>query len=167
MYSDISKKFKRSIKMDILKNTAAAACFLGIVFSVADSLNPSEKMSKQLRMICSLILVLVTVPMITSADVELPDFGSISPAEDHSGAADRYLMGKIEGNICDRLGELLAENKIFPVSISVSVNNTAPDSISITEAEVILADGSDCTAAEKLLRDVLGNDVILKISTKE
>lgn len=153
--------------MDILKNTAAAACFLGIVFSVADSLNPSEKMTKQLRIIFSLILVLVTVPLITSADVELPDLGSITPSEDYSGAADRYLMGKIEGNICDSLGEILAEKEIFPVSISVSVNNTAEDSISITEAEVILAPGSDCTAAEKLLRETLGNDVILKISEKE
>lgn len=143
--------------MDILRGSAVSACFLGIVFSVMGNLVPSEKFARQINVIFSLILALVIIPPFIGADIELPDFSDGDRIlEDYSEIAEIRLMEEIQENICDSLAELLNGYEIYPLKISVDINNSADGSISINKAEITLSDERYADAARRIVSEALG-----------
>lgn len=150
--------------MDLFREMSAAACILGVIFSVISGLVPSEKFMPQIRMLFALILVLVIVPGAAGADIsfDLPEI-SREIAEASSEKTDRLIMDMIPQNICDSLKEILAEEGIYPTEISVDINNSDDGSISIISAEIILPQGtarSDLEKARLIAVQALGTDEI-------
>lgn len=150
--------------MELFKSAAAAACFLGLIFAAAENLLPSEKFSKQIHMLFSLIMIAAVGVKLSSEDFELPD---ISPGEASGGIYeqqyDDFLDKKIQENICGSLSEILINNNIYPVNISVNINNSADGSISIKKAVITLTDLSEISDAEKIVSEALGDDVDVDI----
>lgn len=143
--------------MDMLCSASASACVLGIIFSVISNMTPSEKFSRQMNIIFSLILILVIVTPFINGDFtfELADITENIP-EDYSYIYEEQTSRLISANISDNLGQVLAESGIFPLKISVDINNSADGSISIIGAEIILPKGSDFDTAKKLAAESLG-----------
>lgn len=143
--------------MDMLCQMSASACVLGILFSVISNMTPSEKFSRQMNIIFSLILILVIVTPFADGefDLEMSQISESTP-EDYSYIYNEQTDRLISENISDNLGQALAEKEIFPLKISVDINNSADGSISIIGAEIILADSSDSEGAAKLAAEALG-----------
>ncbi|MBQ5332367.1 MAG: hypothetical protein J6K92_03790 [Oscillospiraceae bacterium] len=143
--------------MDMLCSAAASACLLGIIFSVINGMNPSEKLSRQMNIIFSLIMIAVVIAPFAKKDftVEFENISGTAP-EDKSYIFDNHLDDMISSNISENLGKALADRGIFPIKISVDINNSSDDSISITRAEIILMDSSLSDAAAETAADILG-----------
>lgn len=145
--------------MDVFRGAAAAACFLGIIFSALGALIPGEKFSKQLNVIFSLIMVLTVAAPFASGNIEfeLPEL-----SEEYDIDTDevyrRNLTEAVQSNLCGEIGELLEKNGIIPVKISADVNNFADGSISISKVSVSLSDPKDIKEAKKLLEEAFGED---------
>lgn len=154
--------------MDMLCSVSASACVLGIIFSVISNMTPSEKFSRQMNIIFSLILILVIVTPFAKGDLtlEMSDITENIP-EDYSHIYKEQTDRLISANISDNLGQVLADKGIFPLKISVDINNSADNSISIIGAEIILPEGSDSEAAKKLAAEALGTDRSLIIVKTE
>lgn len=150
---------------------SASACVLGIIFSVINNMTPSEKFARQMNIIFSLILILVIVSPFVKGDIglEIPDISENIP-EDHSYIYSDRTSRLISANISDNLGQALAEEGIFPLKISVDINNSSDGSISIIGAEIILPEGSDSEGAAKLAAEALGVEkslIIVKTEDKD
>ncbi|MGN1103183.1 MAG: hypothetical protein ACI4RG_13375 [Huintestinicola sp.] len=143
--------------MDMLCSVSASACVLGIIFSVINNMTPSEKFSRQMNIIFSMILILVIVSPFADGEIklEISDISESIP-EDYSYIYDEQTSRLISANISDNLGQILAENGIFPLKISVDINNSSDGSISIIGAEIILSDSADSKSAAKLAAEALG-----------
>lgn len=154
--------------MDMLCQVSASACVLGIIFSVISNMTPSEKFARQMNIIFSLILILVIVTPFTDGefDLEIHDISENIP-EDNSYLYSQQTDRLISANISDNLGQVLSEKGIFPLKISVDINNSEGGSISIIEAEIILPKGSDSGTAKKLAAEALGIDPSLIIVKTE
>ena len=63
----------------------------------------------------------------------------------------------VSDNISDNLGKELSEMGIFPVKISVDINNSQDNSISIIGAEIIISSGNTRETAEAAA-EILGID---------
>lgn len=157
--------------MDMLCQMSASACVLGIIFSVINNMTPSEKFARQMNIIFSLILILVIVTPFVSGDLDM-EFGDITEniPEDYSYIYNEQTDRLISANISDNLGQALAEKEIFPLKISVDINNSADGSISIIGAEIILTEGSDREEAAKAAAEALGVEkslIIVKTEDKD
>ncbi|WP_432649365.1 hypothetical protein [Huintestinicola sp.] len=157
--------------MDMLCQMSASACVLGILFSVISNMTPSEKFSRQMNIIFSLILILVIVTPFADGefDLEMSQISESTP-EDYSYIYNEQTDRLISENISDNLGQALAEKEIFPLKISVDINNSADGSISIIGAEIILPEGSDSEGAAMLAAEALGVEkslIIVKTEDKD
>lgn len=140
----------------MLMAAAASACFLGVIFSIAENMVPAEKFMPQIRVIFSLIFLLIILPPVAriGTDISIPDFSY--DAADYTDTVDRLTDLEIRGNISDALGRILIENGYEPVKISVETNNSADGSISIIKAEIILTECGDIDSAAALVSSCLG-----------
>ena len=157
------------MNLDMLCSAAASACVLGIVFSVLNGMNPSEKLSRQMNIIFSLIMIAVVIAPFAKKDfsLELEDMVEAAP-EDRSYIFDNHLDDMISSNICENLGKVLADKGIYPIKISVDINNSSGDSISIIRAEIILTDSSLSEAAAETAAEELGVDkALITVQTEE
>ncbi|MDE6592386.1 MAG: hypothetical protein K2K57_04900 [Oscillospiraceae bacterium] len=149
--------------MGTFREVSAAACFLGIVFSIMGNMLPSEKFSGQLRVIFALVMLLVIVPRIIGADISI-DFGGadVYSYEAANEAAERILNEGISRNICDSLEEILRNENIYPLEISVNVNNSPDGSISIISAQIVLgsSDSTNVKRTEQIAREALEIDEV-------
>ncbi|MCM1523925.1 MAG: hypothetical protein NC120_05650 [Ruminococcus sp.] len=144
--------------MEMLKASAAAACLLGIIFSVMGSMVATEKFSSQMNIIFTLILILVTVSPFVKNGTDIGGFTAELPdAIDYSDILEKNLLEEINGNICGSLEDILRENEIAVSKISVETNNYPDGSISITKAEITLISGN-ADKARALVRAALGED---------
>ena len=155
------KAEERRDNVTLFREVSAAACVLGVIFSIISSLVPAEKFVPQIRMIFALILVLTIVPRIAGADIsfDLPEYYGTAP-QDSRAKVDRLLEEAIPQNICDNLEEIFKENGIYPREISVNINNSADGSIFITSAEIILPAEEDAEKARFIAEQALGTDKI-------
>ncbi|MCI7768267.1 MAG: hypothetical protein MSJ26_09875 [Oscillospiraceae bacterium] len=155
--------------MDMLCSAAASACVLGIIFSVINGMTPSEKLSRQMNIIFSLIMIAVVIAPFAKKELSF-DFENISEQapEDMSYIFDNHLEDMISTNISDNLGKALADQGIFPVKISVDINNSDEDSISIIKAEIILRDSSQSEKAAETAAQELGIEKsLVTVKTEE
>lgn len=157
--------------MSTFREVSAAACFLGIIFSIMGNMLPSEKFSGQLRVIFALVMLLVIVPRIIGADISL-DFGGtdVYSYEAAGEAAERILNEGISQNICDSLEEILLSENIYPLEISVNVNNSSDGSISIISALIVLgsSDSPNAKRTEQIVRDALGIEKVdVRVEARE
>lgn len=155
--------------MDMLCSAAASACLLGIIFSVIHSMNPSEKLSRQMNIIFSLIMIAIVISPFAKADFSI-EINNIpeTVSEDTSYIFDNQMDRLISTNISENLGKALADKGIFPIKISVDINNSEGNSISITGVEIILKDSSVSDAAAENAAIALGVDrSLINVKTEE
>lgn len=144
--------------MDTLCSAAASACILGIIFAVSENMLPSEKFAKQMKMIFSLILIAVIIAPFTEGEISLDSFEMPDITDkDSTFIYNSSFNSLVSDNISDNLGKELSEMGIFPVKISVDINNSQDNSISIIGAEIIISSGNTRETAEAAA-EILGID---------
>lgn len=135
--------------MDIFRCITLTAGMVSIVIAIFESVMPSEKYSKQLRLIFSLILILSIASPFVQGKIDIAritDDVALTSADisGKSEAADRYFAKSVENNISRSIGDMLAENKINFTEIKTSINISESYGISINEIEIAV----DNTARE-------------------
>lgn len=131
--------------MDVFRYITLTAGLISIIIAVFESVIPSEKYSKQLRLIFSLILILsIASPFIQGkADIAgITDDAALASADisGKSAAADRYFEKSVENNISRSIGDMLRSNKINFTEIKTSINISESFGISINEIEIAVDD---------------------------
>lgn len=131
--------------MQTFRLIAMTACFLGIVITIFNSLYPSEKFSKQVKMIFSLIFILSIVKPIAAGKLTLPEIGETvyASSDYYSSLNDNtydYFIRSVENNISASLETKLHEKNIYPEEIQTSINISDNSSISINEVIITLKD---------------------------
>ena len=131
--------------MDIFRFVTLTAGMISIIIAVFESVIPSEKYSKQLKLIFSLILLIsIAAPFADGrADIGgIADMVETTSAEigEKSGAADRYFEKSVENNISRSIGDMLTEHKINFDEIMTSINISESFGISINEIEIAVDD---------------------------
>lgn len=146
--------------MDVFRASAAAACFLGIIFCIIEKLAPSEKYAKQLGLVFAMILALTVVKPFMNFSGE--DFSDLSVIEDIPSIAsdNTRFEEKAAQNVSDVLMELLEENGIKALKISVEINNLSDGSIVITEVLAEISGSGNTAAAKELLENAVGGAAV-------
>lgn len=131
--------------MEVFRFITLTAGLISIIIAVSESVIPSEKYSKQLRLIFSLILILSIVSPFVQGKIDIADITDdvALTSADISGkseAADRYFARSVENNISRSIGDMLSENKINFTEIKTSINISESYGISINEIEIAVSD---------------------------
>lgn len=131
--------------MDIFRCITLTAGMVSIVIAIFESVMPSEKYSKQLRLIFSLILILSIASPFVQGKIDIADITDdvALTSADISGkseAADRYFAKSVENNISRSIGDMLRDNKINFTEIKTSINISESYGISINEIEIAVGD---------------------------
>ncbi|MGN1481664.1 hypothetical protein [Porcipelethomonas sp.] len=122
--------------MEFMKKIILCACFLSIVITIADSIQPGEKFSRQLEMIFSLVFVtgIVSVALSCDFDFEIPAFAEVEDYDSYNNlddTADQAVKDETEKRINEYIENLLEENGIGFEKISSEININEDNSISI------------------------------------
>ncbi len=150
--------------METFKLISATACFLGIVITALSSLYPSEKFSKQMKMIFSLIFIISIVRPFASGKINFPEINeNISANEEYYSEKNEeaydYFVRSVEENINSSLEASLNEINIYPANIQTSINISENGSISINEVKLVLDDLNLLPDAEKCIRNAAKSNV--------
>ena len=156
--------------MQTFRLIAMTACFLGIVITIFNSLYPSEKFSKQVKIIFSLIFILSIAKPIAAGKITIPEIGrTVSASSDYySSLSDNtydYFIRSVENNISASLAAKLHEKNIYPEEIQTSINISDNGSISINEVIITL---KDMTASSETVQCITGvTEGEAKVTVKE
>ncbi len=158
--------------METFRMISVSACFLGIVITMFDSLCPSDKSEKQLKVIFSLIFLLSILTPVLNGRIELPDINeTITANSDYYDSvrenADVYFIESVERNISAVLETELHKSNIFPEEIQTSVNISENSSISISEVRVTVADPGCADAVRNCIAACTEENVTVIIKVKE
>lgn len=158
--------------MDNFRAIAFAACFLGIVITIFNSLYPSEKFTKQIKTIFSLIFILSIAKPIAAGKFFFPEIGdTVSASTDYYSSLNdntyNYFISSVESNISAALEGKLREKNIYPEEIETSINISDNGSISINEVKITLKDMSDSFAARQCIIDETEEGVTITVNEKE
>lgn len=158
--------------MDSFRAIAFAACFLGIVITIFNSLYPSEKFNKQIKTIFSLIFILSIAKPIAAGKITFPEIGDAvgASAEHYESINDntyKYFISSVESNISAALEGKLREKNIYPEEIETSINISDNGSISINEVKITLNDMSDSFEAKRCIIGETEEGVIVIVKEKE
>lgn len=158
--------------MDNFRAIAVAACFLGIVITIFNSLYPSEKFAKQIKTIFSLIFILSIAKPIAAGKIEFPEIADTVSAstEYYSSLNDNtysYFISSVESNISASLAGKLREKNIYPEEIETSINISDSGSISINEVKITLNDMADSFEAKRCIIDETEQGVTVTVKEKE
>ena len=156
--------------MQTFRLIAMTACFLGIVITIFNSLYPSEKFSKQVKMIFSLIFILSIAKPIAAGKITLPEIGNtVSASSDYySSLSDNtydYFIRSVENNISSSLEAKLHEKNIYPEEIQTSINISDSGSISINEVIITLKDMTVSSEAVRCITEATEGEA--KVTVKE
>ena len=156
--------------MQTFRLIAMTACFLGIVITIFNSLYPSEKFSKQVKIIFSLIFILSIAKPIAAGKIDLPEIGeTVSASSDYySSLSDNtydYFIRSVENNISASLEAKLKEKNIYPEEIQTSINISDSTSISINEVIITLKDMTVSSQAIECITEATEGEA--KVTVKE
>ena len=156
--------------MQTFRLIAMTACFLGIVITIFNSLYPSEKFSKQVKIIFSLIFILSIAKPIAAGKITLPEIGeTVSASSDYySSLSDNtydYFIRSVENNISASLEAKLHEKNIYPEEIQTSINISDNGSISINEVIITLKDMTVSSDAAECI--IIATESEAKVTVKE
>ena len=147
--------------MDAFKLISLTAGFISIIIAAFDSIYPSEKYSKQIKIIFSLIFVLSIVTPFVNGEVNID--ASADVLYEKNIAADEYLKSSVENNISSTIGSYLKENEISFDEIKTSINISDYGSISINEIEIAVDDTAQGDEIIALVRNKTGENTDIKI----
>lgn len=145
-----------------------SAGILAVVMNIFESIYPTEKYAKQMRIIFSLILVLTLFkPIYESIDGVYDAVESVEVLNDNISESDdntfEYFKGAVERNISSRLSEILAENNISVKEIKTSINISESGGISINEVKIAAENAAQGVEAVDIVKSETGEDTLVKI----
>lgn len=124
--------------MELLKKVVLSACFLSIVISLADSIKPGERFTRQLKLIFSLLFVsgIVVSAVNSDFDFEIPVAASVEDLEVYenlSETADKAVLSSAENSVIDMVINILTSQGISFEKIIANINMNDDGSININE----------------------------------
>lgn len=151
--------------MDMLKKIILSACILSIVISVADTLKPSEKYARQLRMIFSMIFIsgIIASGIRSDFKLEIPAFADTEYGEqydDISAAAEGAVEHTAESSLADMICRILTSQGISFEKITADININEDGSININEIGYC---GSEFEKASEIIKENLGETEVKQI----
>lgn len=114
--------------MDILNKMILTACLCGIAVSICDMVSPSEKFSKQIHFILSLVFAIGILTPVIGIVQKFSDDSSVMSMESYDFQSenevvyDKYLKQITEDNIENSLRMLLENNNITVDKICVEID---------------------------------------------
>lgn len=154
--------------MNEIQLVIISAGMLAVVMNIFESVYPSEKYAKQMRMIFALIFVLtLSKPLISSIEkisetTERVDVINENITISPNKTLD-YFKCSVERNISVRLYDILAENNIEVKEIKTSINISESGSISINEVKIAAENAAQGAEAVDIVKQETGEDTLVKI----
>lgn len=154
--------------MNEIQLVIISAGMLAVVMNIFESVYPSEKYAKQMRMIFALIFVLtLSKPLISSIEKISDTTESVDVInESITISPDKtldYFKGSVERNISSRLYDILAENSIEVKEIKTSINISESGRISIIEVKIAAENAAQGAEAVDIVKQETGEDTLVKI----
>ena len=150
--------------MEMIRSTAACACFMGIITAAADMICPSGKYGNRIKLILVLIFLSTVISGFGNSDIDLDIQTSSSfDKEAESSRADDYFLAAAEKNIADSVKNELKSRGINADKISVSVNISEDGGIYISKADVFVNE-SDAGRTAEAVGDIFGEDVTVNVN---
>ncbi len=149
--------------MDTLRTAVLAACCTALALTLSESVLPTEKFRRQLRLLMTLLLMTAILKSLTELDFSLltTDFQTdFSAAEELSALTEAAYEEAIAARILNALNSELDAHSVSCTVQSVSVHIQDDGGIEISEAVIT---GNTLTGTV-YLREWLGDDVTI---TKE
>ena len=157
-YGMTIKTKDKEVILELLKKVILSACFLSVVISLADSIKPGDRFSRQLKLIFSLIFIsgIITSAANGNFSFDLPvaaDVGELENYSDMSEAADNAMMYSAEQSVIDEIGRILTAQGISYEKITANINMEADGGIIINEIGYC---GAEYERACSIIRSSLG-----------
>jgi hypothetical protein len=152
--------------MSGFSQASGVACFIGIVIAIIDALAPSDKFSKQLKVMFALVFMLCVITPIANGDITFDggiiDVYAESSIEQAAMNTDAYIARSVERNISRNLTEILREKDIAVKNIETSINISESGSIDITVIDLSI-DPEEADRAVRLISDNLNEEFTVNI----
>ncbi len=154
--------------MNEIQLVIISAGILAVVMNIFESIYPSEKYAKQMRIIFALIFVLTLSKPLMGSIKNLSDTAESIDVinENISGSTDitlDYFKGSVERNISSRLADILLENDIAVKEIKTSINISDNGSISINEVKIAAENAAQGAEAVDIVKRETGEKTLVKI----
>lgn len=154
--------------MNEIQLVVISAGILAVVMNIFESVYPSEKYAKQMRIIFALIFVLTLVRPITDSIKSLSDAKeSVDVVNENiyesSDNTLEYFKGSVERNISARLSNILIENGIAVKEIKTSINISENGGISINEVKIAAENAAQGAEAVDIVKRETGENTLVKI----
>ncbi len=154
--------------MNEIQLVIISAGILAVVMNIFESIYPSEKYAKQMRIIFALIFVLALSKPLMGSIKNLSDTAESIDVinENISGSTDNtldYFKGSVERNISSRLADILSENNIAVKEIKTSINISENGSISINEVKIAAQNAAQGAEAVDIVKRETGEKTLVKI----
>lgn len=154
--------------MNEIQLVVISAGILAVVMNIFESVYPSEKYAKQMRIIFALIFVLTLVRPITDSIKSLSDAKESVDVvneniSENSDNTIEYFKGSVERNISARLYDILRENGIAVKEIKTSINISENGGISINEVKIAAENAAQGAEAVDIVKRETGENTLVKI----
>lgn len=148
--------------MNAVRSITAIACFVGIAISMLDIIRPSERLKKQVRFIFSLVFLIAVLSGILKNNIKLDikTQDDIRNSEEYIAVSKTYtqcLADNFRKSIEKNLTEKLEINNINVKDVSLKVDISENDEISIKGADIVLPDNS--RSIEDKVRTIIQNEI--------
>lgn len=158
--------------MNEIQLVVISAGAIAVIMNIFESVYPSEKYAKQMRIIFALVFVLTLVRPITNGIESLSDAAesidvineNITESPDNT---IEYFKGSVERNISERLTDILSENNIEVKEIQTSINISENGGISINEVKIAAENAAQGVEAVDIVKSETGESTLVILISDE
>lgn len=148
--------------MNSIRAITLVACFIGIAIAMLDIVRPSDRLKKQIRLIFSLVFLVAVLSGIMKSEIRLdiPSQEDIENSEKYIAVSKTYtksLADIFKRNIENNLKEKLEINNIKVCDVSLNVDISENDEISISGADIKL--NGNFRSMEGKVRTIIENEI--------
>jgi hypothetical protein len=149
--------------MSAFSSVIGLACFVSLAISFIDMICPEKKFEKQLRVIFSLVFVISVATPVIKGDIilDFPEIDMVSA--DISIEKERYddeIIKQIEENVEKGLQNELLNKNLYTEEISVSINISDNNSISISKVIFYTENSEMDKEICSEIRKILGEETV-------
>lgn len=150
--------------MELIKNTILTACIMAMISAAVLAVAP-ENRKRELRLVCTLVLISCTAAGLVGADIKAPERKILS-AQEFEFDYENMLINTTRANLERSLSEKLTLAGISVKKISIEAQFDEYDYISAGRVTVIVSDLSDADrqTALGIVREIVGEEAEVVIS---
>lgn len=152
--------------MNIIREMAAAGCFIGLALYAADILKPDDRFAVQVRLVFSLVFIIVIITPFMKGDIRgitesVSEKVCSSDVYSISSSVERDMTENIEKNTERSLGLALSERGISHSDLRVTAVINENYSVSITSISLHTENKS---AASAIIKELTGNEACIEFT---